>query len=325
MRENAEDLAEQLGKKAALQLIKELPGALARGAWPDSVDYLQTQLGWSTGDAQLFVLVEHGLFHASGIGGSSACLAGPMMQYMLQLCQEQLALDPTAVLLRHKELLRSDAQDNALRVPFIGHRNLAGRFSRKVYPGGGISGSGSGTSAKVSEINTSFMTDSDLEWVSRLGKMGVIKQEWTTFESKFLSSAEWESVVWAEHEYGRQRCKAKRVEEQVKDAIQKAGGRKPHRVPVAAAAAAATPPIAGAADAAATEPAAAAGRVMAAAAAATAVKVHEQAAAGVAGSDQEVAAAAVYCGAFTLVLKTVGPDTNYLFCEDSNSGSAKLH
>ncbi|GAB4813734.1 hypothetical protein N2152v2_000780 [Parachlorella kessleri] len=152
---NAEDLAEQLGQQAALQLIKEVPGALARGAWPSNVAYLQSQLGLSVDEAQRLVLTYGVLKSASG------CLAGPMMQYILQLCQEHLALDPTAVLLRHSELLRSPPQKAALRVTFIGRSNLAARIRRKVFA---PESSASSAPAKISEISTSFMKDTEPGW-----------------------------------------------------------------------------------------------------------------------------------------------------------------
>ncbi|GAB4813735.1 hypothetical protein N2152v2_000781 [Parachlorella kessleri] len=347
IKENAGDLAMQLGQKAALRLTKDVPGALARGAWPDNAAYLQTQLGWSADEAQR--LVEAETYLQSGFltssGTPSGWLAGPKMQYILQLCQEHLALHPTAVLLRHGELLRSAAKDTALRVTFIGHRSLAGRIGRKVYASGGNVGSGSGTSAKVSEINTSFMADSESEWVSRLSKMGVIKQEWTTFESKFLSGADWERVMWAEQDYNLQRRLAEKVEVQVEEAIKRAGGRKPKKVPAPAAATAPKGPEQAGAEAAGSSQAAAVAAESSQAAAAAAAGHSTSAAPADAkpypglkivltGEKVCLTGSGPYTRSYIThllekagaeVQKAVGPTTNYLFCEDPTSGSAKLH
>ncbi|GAB4813736.1 hypothetical protein N2152v2_000782 [Parachlorella kessleri] len=338
IKENAEDLADQLGKTAARQLIREVPGALARGAWPDNIEYYQAQNWWSAHEMRqpYITPTEPYLREASGIPGASGLMVGPLLQYILQLCQEHLDLEPHAVLRRHEELHDSPAQDAALRVTFVGQRSLAARMSHKVFR---IRRSARSAYIEISEIDTSFTADSDSEWVARLGRMGIDQQEWTTFKRKFLSSADWERVVSAEKEYGMQHIMAGIVEEQVRDAIRKAGGWKPKKGPAAAAAATAT----------------------AAAAAATAVKVHEQAAAGPAGSSQAAAAAAgshIICAAPAMekphpglkivltgakvcltgayprtrrdltellekagaeVQETVGPTTNYLFCGDPTS------
>ncbi|GAB4813738.1 hypothetical protein N2152v2_000784 [Parachlorella kessleri] len=242
---NAEDLAQQFGKKAARQLITKIPGALARGAWPSRVAYLQTELGWSAEEVQRLLQSGPSL---------PSCLDAPMVQYILQLCQEHLALDPAAVLLRHGELLRSAPQETAPRVTFIGQRNLGSKIAHKISVSGSSAGWAGGTPAGVSEISTSFMGDTDSGWASRLGKMGVIQQEWaalcgTGHDLTIAEPVPWFKIVVA----GAKVCmtgSGPYTRQDLTDLLEEAGAE---------------------------------------------------------------------------VQKTVGPDTNYLFCEDPNSDSAKLH